>query len=94
MQIEHGNRDEYAKWMGRLSNPSAARVLAKLNLLALTGTNLQLPHVRRLGAGLCELRVDKYRLYFVVAGDTATFLAYGEKDTQQRDIQRARRRQP
>ncbi len=53
-----------------------------------------MPHVRRLGDDLCELRADKHRLYFVVVDDTAKFLAYGEKDTQQRDINRARRRQP
>lgn len=93
MEIEHRSSAEYQKWMRKLSPRDGSRVADKLLLLSMTGTNLTMPHVRRLGEGLCELRVDKYRLYFVVDDDCASFLTYGEKDTQMRDIERARKRQ-
>lgn len=92
MEIEHRSSTEYVKWMRKLSQRDRARIADKLLLLAMTGTNLTMPHVRRLGNGLSELRVDKYRLYFEVVDDTASFLTYGEKDTQPRDIERARNR--
>lgn len=51
-----------------------------------------MPLVRRLDANLYEVRVNKYRLYFTVQGEVLWFLAYGDKATQQRDIERARGR--
>jgi putative component of toxin-antitoxin plasmid stabilization module len=51
-----------------------------------------MPLVRFLGAGLHELRVSKFRVYFVYGPETLHVLAQGEKDTQVRDIARARRR--
>ena len=95
MEIKHGDPDEYRKWLRRLPDRDIKRVADKIALLVYSGTALTMPHVRRLGDGVCELRVDKYRLYFVVVpNDTALFLTYGEKDTQTRDMQRARRRRP
>ena len=94
VEIAHRDPGEYRKWARRLGDADLRRVANKLRLLAEAGGALTMPHVRRMGGDLCELRADKHRLYFVIVDDTATFLAYGEKDTQQRDISRARRRKP
>lgn len=90
--ISHHDFREYERWLARRSPIDRARILDKVLMLALVGPDLGLPNVRRLGGGLCELRIDKFRLYFVIESDTARLLAYGSKDTQQRDIARARRR--
>lgn len=94
VNIQIVRADEYRRWFHRLSTIDQARVADKLNLLRDVGTDLTMPHVRRLGGGLCELRVDKHRLYFVVRDDTAVVLAFGDKDTQRRDIRKARGRYP
>ena len=45
------------------------------------------------GCGSFRIRVGQQpRLYFEVDGDIARMLTYGRKDTQQRDITRARGR--
>ncbi len=63
-----------------------------LQLLEQLGPELRMPAVRRIDFDLHELRSGKYRLYFTWSSDGPLFVAYGEKDTQQRDIARARRR--
>lgn len=51
--------------------------------------------VKAVGGGISELRIDHgpgYRVYFTQRGTTlVVLLAGGIKDTQQRDIERARR---
>jgi urea transporter len=72
----------------------------KISYLALLGSDSSMPLVRWLGGGLAELRVGKYRLSFVIARMEVggrvergiLFVAYGEKGTQRRDIERARGR--
>lgn len=83
---------EYDKWRSKLDAGAQAVVTRRIDLLAEHGISLGMPNVRRLAAGLFELRAGKYRLYFTVLGDTARFLTFGEKDTQTRDIERARKR--
>lgn len=56
------------------------------------GVAIGMPMVRRLDIDLWELRVGKHRLYFSVEQNTALFHAYGDKDSQRRDIERARER--
>lgn len=89
--IHHDPRD-FERWMSRLARVDQRRILRKLHMLAHVGSALSMPSVRRLGGGLSELRVDKYRVYFTIEGDEAWILGHGTKDTQQRDIARARRR--
>lgn len=50
-----------------------------------------MPTVKRIDSDVSEVRSGKYRLYFTIVDDDAMFVAYGEKDTQQRDIERAQR---
>lgn len=93
MKVEN-RQPEYDKWRSRLDESAQAVVTRRMELLVEHGIALGMPNVRRLVAGLYELRAGKYRLYFTVLGDTARFLTYGEKDTQTREIERARRRLP
>lgn len=93
VDVLHHDPREFERWMSRLSPIDRTRIAKKVHLLMYAGANLTMPNVRRLGNGLCELRVDKFRLYFTIEVDTARLLSYGSKDTQQRDIARARKRQ-
>ncbi|MBC7460143.1 MAG: type II toxin-antitoxin system RelE/ParE family toxin [Thermoleophilia bacterium] len=98
MDIEFLDTAEYVKWMRGLGAAEQSKVASQLELLAARGEELRLPHVRWLGRGLFELRVvigQQPRLYFHrVGGDLVVMLTFGRKDTQQRDIARARRRMP
>ena len=96
MDIEFWDEAEYEKWMrglGAVERSKAAWVVAAL---AMRGIDLAFPHVRWLGAGLFELRItsgQQPRLYYTRIGDDKVrMLTYGRKDTQDRDIARARRR--
>ncbi len=100
MQVGHLDIGEFAKWSKRIDGRIRGLVARKIDYLAFLGTDASMPLVRGLGDGLFELRVDKYRLYFIYAIFSVDdrpergilFVAYGEKDTQQRDIDRARGR--
>ena len=51
-------------------------------------------NARNLGGSISEIRIHNgpgYRLYFMRDGTTAIMLCGGDKDSQQRDIPRARR---
>jgi putative addiction module killer protein len=93
VEVVHRNPNEYGKWFARLGPLPKAVVAAEIGLLA-THWPIGMPRVRALGGGLHELRIMAHglRLYFTVEGDTITFVAYGRKDTQDRDIDRARGR--
>ena len=73
-----------------------ARTSWELDLLTAVRALLGMPHAIYLGAGLHELCVrvgQQPRLYFQIdAEGRITMLAYGRKDTQDRDIARARGR--
>jgi phage-related protein len=69
-----------------------AKIARRLKLLWQLGRALEMPTVRRIDNGVSEIRSGKYRLYFTIIYDQAVFVAHGEKDTQQRDIERAQRR--
>lgn len=94
VRVVHYSESEYAKWFSRLGPQAKATVAAEIALLAQRWP-VGMPRVRNIGAGLHELRIMAHglRLYFVIEGEAITFLTYGRKDTQARDIDRARRRQ-
>jgi len=100
VRIGHLDITEFAKWSRRIDSATRALVDRKIDYLAFLGDDASMPLVRRLGGELHELRVGKYRLYFTFAqmdidGQIERgmlFVAYGEKDTQRRDIARARGR--
>jgi putative addiction module killer protein len=82
----------YAKWLDGLRDTRArARVLVRVERLA-TGNP---GDVRPVGEGVSELRIDYgpgYRVYFKQQSRTiVVLLAGGDKRTQSRDIETARR---
>jgi putative addiction module killer protein len=85
---------EFEKWLRSIDSPHSGRIVDKLRFVHRGGPTIGLPLVRTFGGGLSELRVDKYRVYFVRDGSQIHVVAAGSKDTQRRDISRARRRQP
>lgn len=92
MESRHYSAREWSKWLDRLSPQMRALLGRKIRRLLEHGVSLGMPLVRQLTADIYELRVDKYRLYFTVGEGTVWFLAYGDKDSQQRDIRKAQER--
>jgi hypothetical protein len=87
MDVFHLNMSEYAKWFRRRSSQDKSAVMRRLDLLSEHGLQIGLPNVRRINLFLWELRTPGgLRLYFTIDRDAAIFLAYGNKDSQQRDI--------
>ena len=81
----------FKRWIRDLRDRAAvARINARLRHLSLGSFG----DVRAVGGGISETRVHHgpgYRLYFLRDGDTVVLLCGGDKDSQQRDIKRARR---
>ena len=82
----------YAKWLDGLRDTRArARVLVRVERLAIGNPG----DVRPVGEGVSELRIDYgpgYRVYFKQQSRTiVVLLAGGDKGTQSRDIESARR---
>ena len=82
----------YAKWLDGLRDTRArARVLVRVERLASGNPG----DVRPVGEGVSELRIDYgpgYRVYFKQQSRTiVVLLAGGDKRTQSRDIETARR---
>jgi len=92
MKVEFLDSRAFQKWRQRLGRPERSDILRRLDLLHEHGLALGMPNVRRLDAGLWELRSGKHRLNFTVDDDAAVFLAFGDKDSQQRDIRLAKER--
>jgi len=81
----------YATWLRELRDRQArARIMARLNRVRLGN----LGDCKAVGEGVFELRMPfgpGYRLYFAREGEAVVLLLCGgEKDSQQRDIERAR----
>lgn len=80
----------YARWFSNLRDRQArARVDVRIRRLSLGNTG----HVRPVGEGVSELRIDYgpgYRVYFVKRGEALVILlAGGDKGSQERDIRTA-----
>jgi putative addiction module killer protein len=90
--IEIRQTDEYADWFGGLRDREArSRILVRIRRASLGN----LGDVKPVGEGVSELRIDHgpgYRIYLTRQGDTVVILlAGGDKSSQRRDIERARR---
>ena len=90
--LEVRKTEVYAKWLDSLRDVRAkARILVRVERLA-TGNP---GDVRPIGEGVSELRIDYgpgYRVYFKQQSRTiVVLLAGGDKRTQSRDIETARR---
>lgn len=93
VRVEFHDEREFRKWLRAIGGEAAARVVTKLEVLRDSGGSaIGMPLVRRIDPDLHELRVSKHRVYFTEAPSAIRVLAVGEKDTQDRDIERARRR--
>ncbi len=88
--IKNLEREKFEKWFDSLPVEAAVAVLDKLRRLESGQKNL----LKSLGGGLYELRVFRkpgYRIYGTLAQDTFVIVGYGTKDSQKRDIRRAKR---
>jgi putative addiction module killer protein len=84
--------DEFRDWLHRLRDRKAtARIAARLRRMEMGNAGA----VRPLGGGLQEMKIDYgpgYRVYFVQRGKAVILLlGGGDKSTQRRDIDRARK---
>lgn len=82
----------YDRWFRKVRDTHArARILARIRRLSLGNPG----DVRPVGEGVSELRIDYgpgYRVYYVHRGKAVVVLfAGGDKDSQDRDITKARR---
>ena len=88
--LEIYQSSEFAKWRKKLKDPLAkAKVAARVNRYAqgLKGD------VEPVGEAVSEMRIDYgpgYRVYFREIGQKLLLLLGGDKDSQQRDIKRAK----
>lgn len=76
------------KWLNKLSCEKLKSLAKELELLALCGKNLRLPHSKTLTNNLYELRERKYglRIYYIFNGGRIILLKGGNKDSQKKDI--------
>jgi putative addiction module killer protein len=81
---------EFDRWLKGLRDVRAkAKVLVRADRLALGNPG----DVAPVGEGISEMRIDfgpGYRVYFKQTGDTATLLYGGDKDSQRRDMAKAK----
>ena len=82
----------FDRWMRRLRDRRAvARIVARL----LAVEDGHLGDVRPVGGGVSEMRIHHgpgYRVYYITRGtEVIVLLCGGDKDSQRRDIERAKR---
>ncbi len=82
----------FDRWLRRLRDRQAVnRIVARL----LAAEDGHLGDVRPVGGGVSEMRIQYgpgYRIYFITRGaEVIVLLCGGDKDSQRRDIERARR---
>jgi putative addiction module killer protein len=90
--MEIRQTDLFARWFAGLRDRRARmRINARIRRLSVGNPG----DVRPVGGGVSEMRIDYgpgYRVYFVQSGKAlVVLLAGGGKDTQDRDIVRARK---
>ena len=92
MGYEIEQTDAFADWLDELRDRKAQRIIAK-RLIRAEGGNLG--QIEPVGEGVSEMKIDYgpgYRLYFVLRGQTVVLLLCGgDKSSQDRDIDRAKR---
>lgn len=89
------NKSSVEEWLDSLSHEQLKSVAKEMKLLELSGNQLKLPHSRSLKEGLFELRERKfgYRVYYTFLPNKIILMLHaGDKKTQAKDIQIARRR--
>ena len=91
MTMEIHATDAYSRWFRRLRDREAKRIIdTRIARLALGNPG----DVHPVGGGVSELRINYgpgYRVYYVQRGQQLiVLLAGGDKDSQDRDVVRAR----
>jgi len=80
----------FDRWLHRLRDRRAVqRIVARL----LAAEEGHLGDVRAVGGGVAEMRIQHgpgYRLYFITRATELIVLLCGDKDSQRRDIERAK----
>ena len=89
--IEVIRSETFSRWLGRLRDrQAAARIRTRIDRVALGNIG----DTRSVGGGISELRINYgpgYRLYYTRRGeDMIILLCGGDKDSQRRDIERAK----
>ena len=89
--IEVIRSETFSRWLGRLRDrKAAARIRTRIDRVALGNIG----DTRSVGGGISELRINYgpgYRLYYTRRGeDMIILLCGGDKDSQRRDIERAK----
>ena len=90
--IEIQETETFSSWLRALRDSQAtARIAVRLRRLAFGNPG----DIRAVGDGISEMRIHYgpgYRVYYIHRGDTAIILLCGgDKSTQDRDIQMAKR---
>ncbi len=90
--VEIVESDTFKRWVRSLRDHSAVtRINARLRNVSIGNFG----DTRPIGDGISEMRIHYgpgYRLYFIREGSTViVLLCGGDKDSQQRDIERAKR---
>ena len=88
-------KNSVLNWLKDLSDAQFKSVTKELELLKLFGNNLKMPHSKSLSKGLFELRERKngFRIYYCFKqGQIIILLAAGNKGSQEKDINTARKR--
>lgn len=85
--------DEFDRWLLRLRDEKAkAQINMRLTRILHTGN---LGDCKPVGDGVSELRINSgpgYRIYFAMRGSVVLLLLFGgDKSSQHRDIERAKR---
>ena len=88
--VEIRQTEVYARWFGRLRDRQArVRIDSRIRRMSLGNFG----DVTPVGEGVSEIRIDYgpgYRVYYTQRGQAlVVLLAGGDKDSQDRDIQRA-----
>ena len=88
--VEIRQTEVYARWFGRLRDRQArVRIDSRIRRMSLGNFG----DVTPVGEGVSEIRIDYgpgYRVYYAQRGQAlVVLLAGGDKDSQERDIQRA-----
>ena len=95
---EGSKAEPVKKWIKELDHQSQKQVDKLIGLIKSERRNLGMPYSRHLGSGLHELRDQRrsgpgYRLYYCWNDDiVVVLLVGGDKSTQTKDIETAKRR--
>jgi putative addiction module killer protein len=93
MWVDDSGDSPVQKWLDNLTDEQVIGLSKTIKVLGECGNQLRMPHSRALEKGLFELRERRFgfRLYYCFRnGKVILLLCGGDKDSQTRDIKKAR----